>query len=542
MYIKDLAICFVQSRGKSLIKITGSRNLFLILPLAVMLVLASSNVLQVGAAPVFTHGVASGDVTSTSAILWARVNQDAVLNVWVTPDPNFSINDFKGSARATIANDYTAKVSVKGLIPNKNYLYRWTSGGPLDSPSEMGQFKTAPLNPQPVDVHFSWSGDTDVTKIGGVPYFGNWLGLQSAISGNPDFFIYLGDVIYSDNRADGYKPVASNVKPQDVTTLDGFRQLYKDSRNVVPLRTLMERTSIFPVWDDHDVRNDWAGQKVDKTIYEIGKKSFNEYMPIQEPWLASDPYCAGPTQFRVKQWGKDVDLIFLDTRSCRSENAKIVCGGDLLPTLPDSARQKFGLINAPPAGCRDKIKDPNSTMLGATQKTMFKNALLNSKAKFKFVITSVSMQQTFAFPYDRWEGYASERSEILNFIKNYNIKNVIFLTTDSHLNLMNEVFIDQFTNPTPMAYEFVTGPIAALTDKNNLMLQGGLDFVKAKETILRSISGADCFNLDKYSFGDVSINKVNGLATITLKDEKGIPITDELNPTIRCTKTLGLAP
>ena len=75
---------------------------------------------------------------------------------------------------------------------------------------------------------------------------------------------------------------------------------------------------------------------------------------------------------------------------------------------------------------------------------MLKDALLISNAKFKFVISSVSIQQTFALPYDDWEGYGAERSEILDFIRNNGIKNVIFMTTDLHLNLMNEVFIDRF--------------------------------------------------------------------------------------------------
>ena len=103
------------------------------------------------------------------------------------------------------------------------------------------------------------------------------------------------------------------------------------------------------------------------------------------------------------------------------------------------------------------------------KKALFKDALLNSTAKFKFVISSVSIQQTFAFPYDSWEGYGAERSEILNFIRNNAIKNVVFLTTDLHLNLMNKVSIDLFTDPSPISYEVVTGPIGAETDKARIL-------------------------------------------------------------------------
>ena len=87
---------------------------------------------------------------------------------------------------------------------------------------------------------------------------------------------------------------------------------------------------------------------------------------------------------------------------------------------------------------------------------MFEEALLNSEAKHKFVITSVPMQQIYVLPYDNWEGYAAERKEILNFIRDNNIQNVTFLTATLHMNLMNQVFIDRFTDPAPIAYEFVT--------------------------------------------------------------------------------------
>jgi len=37
----------------------------------------------------FTHGVASGEVTHGSAVLWTRVDQEAALTVDVSTDPRF---------------------------------------------------------------------------------------------------------------------------------------------------------------------------------------------------------------------------------------------------------------------------------------------------------------------------------------------------------------------------------------------------------------------------------------------------------------------
>ena len=62
------------------------------------------------------------------------------------------------------------------------------------------------------------------------------------------------------------------------------------------------------------------------------------------------------------------------------------------------------------------------------------------------MISELALQQFYALPYDRWEGYAAERSEILNFIRNNGIENVAFLTTDNHGTLQNQVFIDRFAD------------------------------------------------------------------------------------------------
>jgi alkaline phosphatase D len=481
----------------------------------------------------FIHGVASGDVTSESAVLWGQTDKDSLLNVQVSKHPNFKKLDFEGSVHATVDSDFTAKSLAEGLKPNTLYYYRFTAGS---TTSEIGTFKTSPLEGKKADVHFTWSGDTDVSKINGNRYFGDWLSLNAISFENPDFFIYLGDTIYSDKRAAGQIP--------DAQTLGDFRQIYKDSRDVPALHDLLKSTSVYPVWDDHEVRNDWAGQTVDSTFFQIGKRSFNEYMPIGQLHSTSDPDCAGPTQFRVKHWGKDVDLIILDTRTCRSANVETQCHGDLVPTLPTSIRVQLPnppIPPQPPAGCIVAINDPDRTMLGTEQKSLFKNALLNSKAKFKFVVTSVSIQQTFVLPYDSWEGYAAERSEILNFIRDNEIKNVIFLTTDLHLNLMNDVFIDLFTDPTSISYEVVTGPIGAETDKARILRTGGPlgpSFVELRKQLFDN-AGAECHNIDSYSYGSVSFSKFSETVTIALKDQNGNTIHDELNPSKECKKSIG---
>jgi phosphodiesterase/alkaline phosphatase D-like protein len=157
-------------------------------------------------------------------------------------------------------------------------------------------------------------------------------------------------------------------------------------------------------------------------------------------------------------------------------------------------------------------------------------------------VSPVSIQQTYIRPYDGWEGYAAERTELLNFIRDENILNVIFLTTDLHENLMNEVFIDKKTNPAPIAYEFITGPIASVTDEKLILGSFppniGPFAVAAKQDILSRLLETDCLHLNAYSYGSVNVDPSSGTVTVALKDDRGNIIHDQVNPAIQCVKTI----
>ena len=144
------------------------------------------------------------------------------------------------------------------------------------------------------------------------------------------------------------------------------------------------------------------------------------------------------------------------------------------PTLPPAVRQSFPfslfLSPNPIPGCLAAINDPKPC--SPVQKAQLKSDLLNSTATHKIIISELA-QQWWALPYDRWEGYGAERSEMLNFIRNNGIDNVAFLTTDNHGTLQNQVSIDRFTDNQPIANETITGPIATNTFQNEVIAVAG---------------------------------------------------------------------
>lgn len=498
--------------------------------------------------PVFTHGVASGDVTSTSAILWTRVDRQTSVKVEVWDNPALTGQKaFQATEPQTSSVvDFTVKIEATGLTPDSTYYYRFRHGDKAGgSVSPVGTFKTAPDSGAPANVKFTFTGDSDGTKVAGFPAFNNFEVLNAARLENGDFFVYLGDTIYSD----------SFFRPAPAMTLDEYQGAYRLNRTYLNLTDLLNSTSTYAQPDDHEVFNDYDGQTVDPARYAAGIGAFLNYMPLRESGLLNDPTCAGSPLFRVFHWGTMVDVIVLDGRSCRSSDVAVACAGDLAPTLPAPFRLSFGLPPSPPPGCLAAINDPTRTVLGPVQKQAFKDALLNSTAKFKFVVNQYVIQQYWALPYDRWEGYAAERNEILNFIHDPDgnpgtsdsIANVVFLTTDEHTTYVNEVFRDRFENgfpapPTTIAQELVTGPIATFTFQQLIInlfgpVVGPLRVAQLQAAL--SLAGVDCRNLNQNSYGVVEVDALLGTATITSKDQNGVAVVNQVAPAVPCMKTLG---
>ena len=78
------------------------------------------------------------------------------------------------------------------------------------------------------------------------------------------------------------------------------------------------------------------------------------------------------------------------------------------------------------------------------------------------IINEVPIQQFYALPYDRWEGYASERKELLHFLQN-NVDNAVFLTTDVHANIVNDARFNTLGGPGVKdsgILDVTTGPVA----------------------------------------------------------------------------------
>src|SRR5262245_9767210 len=130
------------------------------LPIALAVAVLSVSVLGAdAAAPGFRYGVAAGEVTATSALLWTRAPARGTVRLEVD-GPSTSVVQ----ASATAANDLTVQVTVRGLRPATPYAYRFVQGGRT---SPVGRFTTAPRPGARARVRFALTGDADATPVAG---------------------------------------------------------------------------------------------------------------------------------------------------------------------------------------------------------------------------------------------------------------------------------------------------------------------------------------------------------------------------------------
>jgi alkaline phosphatase D len=487
----------------------------------------------------FTLGVGASDVTRKSAILWTRANSAGPVTLRVSSANPHSSHVLQ--LEASESNDRTVQRRVTGLTPGTTYFYRFVQGG---ESSRTGKFTTAPRKTDDVTIRFAYSGDTDAERAPGksnIFYNGlqgnNGLGAENfgiyremAREGN-HFNVNLGDTIYSDSEVPGKGALASTVAAK--------RAKYRLNLAVPALKTMRAAAGVYNQWDDHEFVNDFTPPENGSAIYARGLKAFREYMPIN--------YSSADGLYLHQRWGKNLDVFRLDGRTFRSAKASSnhTCDNpdtgqpDLAPTAPQSTRDLFALVvpslSQPVSqACKNKINDPSRTLIGKHQLNRFLNEIQRSDAAFKVILNEVPIQQYYAFPYDRWEGYEAERKVLLHALENRGVKNVVFLATDNHavyVNVVRYKTLEQGGPKNSPYSEVATGPVSTMTNQREIdQATGGEGNGALVDGAFYSAPppngpGMQCSNLNIYSYAEVNVT--SQLLTVTNKDVHGQVVGDQ---------------
>ena len=394
------------------------------------------------------QGIAMGDVTSQSALLWLRTDGPITVQVEWAPVAIWDRVSKMGTAVAPVVRtpsyttsrdtDFTLTIPLEGLAPATRYrwyVFAGTKGREGTSTEARsvarGEFTTLPDASSHMPVNFAWSGDLGGQGrcrrgAAGYPIFDVMRAQQLS------FFLFLGDTVY----ADGLCPSPPNEPGADfrAATLDEYRARHRDQRAAEALRRFLETTPVYAIWDDHEVRNDFSGPFDDRML--IGRQALREYWPIRV--AADDP----DRLYRTVRAGTDLEMFILDTRQYRSRNID--------------------------------QDGPAKTMLGENQLQWLLRGLTESSATWKVIVTTVSLSiskgGSASVPgNDGWAGgpgipgFERERQVIVDHILGRRVKNVVFLAGDVH-HIQANVY-DPNGDGTPDFHEFVAGPLSAVSGK-----------------------------------------------------------------------------
>ncbi|MCW3798059.1 alkaline phosphatase D family protein [Sphingomonas sp. BN140010] len=400
------------------------------------------------------NGVASGDVTDDSAVLWARSLTPGTLRFEVSLDPDFHAV----IRRAVVAVDAgePAHALIGHLRDGVRYYYRAVDG---DGDTLTGTFTTA-YSDGYHGLTFGVSGDW---RGANTPY----AAISNADDANLAFFVQLGDTIYADR--------SSRALPFDeARTLEQFHVRYietlteRGGENF--LADLRASTSSFAMIDDHEVIDDFAGGApassdprfvagtanfINETeFYRNGTQAFQNYQPIaQRTWSGTgeDRVDGAPDFYRTQNYGDDAAIFMVDARTFRDEelvNPDITNPADVGRFLTQSF-------------------DPSRTMLGEPQLERLEADLLKAEAHgvlWKFVMLPEPIQNLGpAEASDRYEGYAAERTALLKFIDDHDLHNVVFVTADIHGTVVNNLTYQLAPGAPQVAldsWEIATGSVA----------------------------------------------------------------------------------
>ncbi|KAL0047501.1 hypothetical protein WJX82_005010 [Trebouxia sp. C0006] len=254
----------------------------------------------------FLHGVASGDPTATSVILWTKFTsrtptQPADLTWYISTSKDLSdaTGRTSGTVSANATTDFTVKVDVTSLQADTGFYFAFASG---NYSSQLGTTKTLPTMGGPRrQIRLAQQSCVNWR-------FGFWhVYNMTAQILDIDALVFLGDIIYKygdDTYPTTDAPpfhravdasVRGSVQPShELVNLSDYRLRHSHAQTDAALQEMQRRVPLIAIWDDHDVANNaWKGGAKDTASVPwsermaAGVQAWHEYVPIRS---------AGPTK------------------------------------------------------------------------------------------------------------------------------------------------------------------------------------------------------------------------------------------------------
>jgi alkaline phosphatase D len=393
-----------------------------------LLIVSTSIVAQ----PRLISGPMLGPVELRDAKVWVEFSSEvktAAIQYNKKGETKYKTVNYKGE----LGNEFNpAKFTIGGLDFNTTYQYKVILNG--KATANGGEFTTKDLwqwrKPAP-DFSFLTGScsyfNEPVFDRPGKPYGGDSSIFGPMAKEKAAFMLWLGDAWYT----------------REVDYFSEWGLWYRAShdRAVPATQNFLKSMPQFAIWDDHDYGPNDIGSNY--ILKETSRNVFNAY--FCNPSSGEN----GQGTYTMTSYG-DADIFMTDDRWWRSaDRVKDSIGG---------------------------MPNPDKIMLGKQQMNWLKNSLLYSTATFKIIAVGSQVLNPVS-PYDKMKDFSAEYAELMNFLKEYKINGVVFLTGDRH---HTEIIKVERTGTYPL-YDITVSPLTSGThsfggvEKNNPYRVLGID-------------------------------------------------------------------
>ena len=422
--------------------------------------------------------MASGDPTSTSIVLWTRVDETGRGSVpvnWSVWTEHGEPVD-RGVARASPDADHTCTVTVGGLTPGTDYHYVFEASGDRivgrtrTLPSSSGSFRIAVA----CCSRWGWRGFDDYAAI---------------LAESPDLVLHLGDYIYEVGETPPDGPTTD--PPHDCETLDDYRRRYRQHRGHPALQRLHAEVPFLAVWDDHEVADNAPDDPVGERR-QAGQRAWREWMPTRS--TASEP----ELDRRLHIDGL-LDLVLVDARF-----------GGRPPTDTEG-----------PSTSR-----PDTTLLAESQWSRIESAIAADTPWFVLAnqvqVSPLTLGWVPAIRWppwcrvvnpDQWDGFPAERRRLVELLGRVSGTPVL-LSGDLHAGWARRLVDGDRT----VAHEFTSPSLSGTTFAEAVRGETGLPAWFVDQLIRRLNPGIDHVDLRRHGFLVIDVTRDEFTATFVHHD------------------------
>ena len=393
----------------------------------------------------FTLGLASGDVTQDSVVLWTRLapepavanggmGTDAIPVRWeVFADEALQRRVGKGEELAVPELAHSVHVDLQGLEPDTVYWYRFAAGGHT---SEPGRTRTLPASgSQPASARFATVSCQNYTH-------GYFTAYDHIIADGPDFLVHLGDYIYETSYGETFR---RHETEEMALTLAGYRRRHAHYKTDESLKRAHARLPFFTIPDNHDAVTDNDPARFEQRA--AAYQAWYEHMPVRG--YRRDRFRLS----RTINVGNLLLLSLLDTRQFR----------DRQQPRPADNMPSFGFGNYR-VRCPEIFAEER-TMLGREQERRLTESIRHNNTVWNVIASSCVFlpfhlhREGRVFNYlGSWDGYPANRDRIAATLNQAGVANTVILSGDMHSFWALD---GARSEPAISAVEFVTSSVSA---------------------------------------------------------------------------------